>query len=120
MDHSLQILIALGANLPSRAGDPSQTLRTALAIMHAQEEVSIRAISHFWTTPAYPAGSGPDFCNAAAVVSASMTPEKLLDLLHHIEARLDRRRNGRWTARTVDLDLIGWAGLILPDAQTQD
>ncbi|MDO5632728.1 MAG: 2-amino-4-hydroxy-6-hydroxymethyldihydropteridine diphosphokinase [Paracoccus sp. (in: a-proteobacteria)] len=120
MKQSSQILLALGANLPSRAGDPAQTLRTALAIMHTQPAVSIRAISHFWTTPAHPAESGPDFCNAAAILACAMTPQQVLALLHDTESQLDRQRQGRWSARTADLDLIGWDGLVLPDAQTQD
>ncbi|WP_368661480.1 2-amino-4-hydroxy-6-hydroxymethyldihydropteridine diphosphokinase [Paracoccus sp. (in: a-proteobacteria)] len=120
LKQSSQILLALGANLPSRAGDPAQTLRTALAIMHTQPAVSIRAISHFWTTPAHPAESGPDFCNAAAILACAMTPQQVLALLHDTESQLDRQRQGRWSARTADLDLIGWDGLVLPDAQTQD
>ena len=90
-------------------------------MLHACDGVSICAISHFWLTPAHPAGSGPDFCNAAAVLRADLDPPALLALLHDTEARLDRRRDGgRWSARTVDLDLIGWDGLVLPDAETQD
>ncbi len=65
-------------------------------------------------------GSGPDYVNAAAVVATRMAPQDLLNYLHGIEADLGRTRdNGRWGARGIDIDLIGYGDQILPDAATQ-
>lgn len=113
-------LVALGANLPSEYGPPAETLRAALQFMHNEPAVSICSISQFWVTPAYPAGSGPDFINAAAIARSTLQPQGFLDLLHRIEGRFGRRRQGaRWQARPLDLDLIGAGDLVLPDAATQ-
>lgn len=61
------IVIALGANAPSPAGAPAETLRAALA---ALPDVGLRPryVSPFYQTPAYPPGAGPDYVNAAAVL----------------------------------------------------
>ncbi|MCV2869433.1 2-amino-4-hydroxy-6-hydroxymethyldihydropteridine diphosphokinase [Defluviimonas sp. WL0002] len=112
-------LIALGGNLPTRSGDSAELLRAALADL-AAAGCALRAVSRFFATPAYPAGSGPDFVNAAAVISTDLAPRDLLELLHVIEARHGRERQQRWGARTLDLDLLAVGDLVLPDSATQD
>lgn len=84
-------------------------------------EAGIRlcALSRFWRSPAFPAGSGPDYVNACAVISAAMTPETVLAALHRIEARLGRRREKRWESRGIDLDLLACGEAIRPDAATE-
>ena len=71
---------AVGANLPSAAGSAGQTLRAAAGILHSEQHISITAISRFWRTPAVPAGSGPDYCNAAFCFSTILQPDTLLQL----------------------------------------
>ncbi|MGF1551306.1 MAG: 2-amino-4-hydroxy-6-hydroxymethyldihydropteridine diphosphokinase [Paracoccaceae bacterium] len=114
------ILLALGANLPSRVGPPTATLRQALAEL-GRSVGEIGTISRFFVTEAVPAGSGPDFVNAAASLSLRQewTAEDLLSRLHGIEAALGRRRGRRWGARTLDIDLLGWGARVLPDRAAQ-
>ncbi|SFY42774.1 2-amino-4-hydroxy-6-hydroxymethyldihydropteridinediphosphokinase [Paracoccus pantotrophus] len=115
------VLVALGANLPSSAGSPSQSLRFALQKISQLPQVVPLAFSRFWFTPAFPAGSGPDYVNAAASFRCVMPPEQLLRELHEIEAELGRSRDGaRWQARGLDLDLLAHGDLVLPDAAVQD
>ena len=79
------------------------------------------SVSRFWRTPAYPAGSGPDFVNAAAVLRSKLPPDALLAAMHRVEAGLGRDRQGaRWQARGIDLDLLAYGDLVLPDAATHD
>ena len=112
-------IIALGANLPSDAGDPVRALRGALEILHDQPDVSMASVSRIWRTPAFPPGSGPDYANAAAVIRTSLAAPGLLARLHGIEADFGRdRSSGRWSARVLDLDLIALDDLILPDPDT--
>ena len=110
-------LIALGANLPSDAGPPAATL---LAAVEALIGVDIRLVvlSRLFATPCLPAGAGPDFVNAAAVLDTALPPQALLQRLHAVEARFGRRRDERWAARTLDLDLIAQGDAVLPDAAT--
>ncbi|MDN5567830.1 MAG: 2-amino-4-hydroxy-6-hydroxymethyldihydropteridine diphosphokinase, partial [Paracoccus sp. (in: a-proteobacteria)] len=109
-------IVALGANLPLSAQDLWSTLRSTLNILHKHRDISISSVSRFWTTPAVPAGSGPDYANAVALVTSPLSAADLLAELHRIEADHGRdRSNGRWSARVLDLDLIAYNDLILPD-----
>ena len=107
-------LIALGANLPSAAGAPDVTLRSAL---QALAEAGARDVvaSRFFATPCFPAGAGPDYVNAAARLHFEGGPEALLALLHRIEAEFGRERVQRWGQRVLDLDLIAAGDTVLPD-----
>lgn len=111
------ILLALGSNLASLSGSPATTLRAALSGLE-EMGASIRAVSPFYSTPAFPAGNGPDYVNAAARISANWTAEEALSRCHEIEAELGRERLQRWGQRTLDIDLIAMADTVLPDAQT--
>lgn len=88
-------------------------MRSALAALENAGAV-IRATSELYRTPAYPAGSGPDFVNAAVAIEADWTPEVALEKLHGIEADFGRARTVRWGPRVLDLDLIGAGDLIRP------
>lgn len=112
-------IVALGANLPLSQRDLWTTLRETLGILHAEPSLSITATSRFWKTPAVPAGSGPDYANAVALVRTDLDGPGLLARLHRIEADHGRDRStGRWSSRVLDLDLIALDGVILPDVAT--
>lgn len=72
-------------------------------------------MSRLYTTPAFPAGSGPDFVNAVFSLTTDIGPETLLTILHEIESEAGRVREKRWGPRTLDLDLLAYGDLILPD-----
>ncbi len=110
-------LIALGGNLTLPTGEPKQTQQMALQQLENSGAV-IRALSPFYHTPAFPAGAGPDFVNAAAVIRASWSPQEALVHLHRIEADLGRVRQRRWGERAIDMDLIACGDRVLPDAET--
>lgn len=79
----------------------------------------IRAVSRFFTTPSFPAGTGPDYVNAAVRVQTDLPQEACLAALHEIEAGFGRERVQRWGMRTLDLDLLAMDRAIAPDAATQ-
>lgn len=74
--------------------------------------------SRWYRTPAFPAGSGPDFVNGAATLETDLPATEVLAAMHAIEAELGRRRRERWAPRTCDLDLLGLDETVLPDAET--
>lgn len=78
----------------------------------------ITRVSHWYRTPAFPEGAGPDFVNLAVMLDTDMAPAEVLAVLHGIEARHGRRRDARWGARTVDLDLIAAGDAVVPDVAT--
>lgn len=112
-------LIALGANLPSATASAGETLNMAACILHEKQNTTISACSRFWKTPAFPTESGPDFINGAIVLRTILSPHELLARLHEIEKQFGRDRStGRWSSRVLDLDLIGYENLILPEPET--
>jgi 2-amino-4-hydroxy-6-hydroxymethyldihydropteridine diphosphokinase len=110
-------LIALGANLPSAAGEPGAALERALTEMGASG-LEVTARSGWYRTPAWPPGSGPDYLNGAVAVESAHPPAEVLGVLHAVEARLGRTRHRRWEPRPCDLDLLASGSAVLPDAAT--
>jgi len=111
-------VIALGSNLVSNFGGSARTLVAALAQL-GKFGLPLCALSRFYHSPAFPAGSGPDYVNACAILTSDMGPDAVLDLLHRVEARFGRERKTRWASRGIDLDLIAMGQTVLPDAQEQ-
>lgn len=109
--------VALGANLPSRHGTPSETLHFAIKLL--ENTVEISAVSPHFTTPAFPAGAGPDYVNAAVSFCTNICARDILLHLHRIEAQIGRVRDQRWGARAVDLDLLFLDDVVIPDVATQ-
>lgn len=107
------ILIALGANLPSPAGAPTETLRQALFRL-AQRSITAERQSGFYKTAAYPDPADPPFINAVASVRTELDPAQLLAGLHEIEAEFGRRRGTPNAPRTLDLDLIDYDQRVEP------
>lgn len=117
-DTASQALIALGANLPSGAREPAETLLESISLISKGLGDRVAA-SRLYRTPAFPPGAGPDYLNAAAGFRWSGGPEALLTLLNRVEQTLGRTRGARWEARIIDLDLIAHGTDVRPDARTQ-
>jgi 2-amino-4-hydroxy-6-hydroxymethyldihydropteridine diphosphokinase len=103
--------IGLGANLPSRAGTPDETLRAAMEDLAAVGRVAARS-SLYRTEPVDCGPMGcvdqPAFVNAAALVETDLEAEALLDFLLALERRYgrDRRQDAPKGPRTLDLDFL--------------
>jgi 2-amino-4-hydroxy-6-hydroxymethyldihydropteridine diphosphokinase len=98
--------IALGANLPSPAGLPQQTLDAAIDRLAELGRLIARS-SDYSTDPVGYADQ-PAFLNAAIALQTLLDPQTLLDRLLEIERSFGRDRshgipNG---PRTLDLDIL--------------
>ena len=104
-------VIALGANL----GDRQATLLAAARELANADGVELTAISPVIETAALrPDGvdhDAPAYLNAVALITTTLTPVALLDLLTGIERAHGRVRAERWGDRTLDLDIVDFAGL---------
>lgn len=108
------VLVALGGNLAGQMDSPIVQVEAAIEQI-LQAGLGLERISRLWQTPAYPAGSGPDFVNAALACVTDMAPEVILARLHAIEAEAGRERAQRWGPRVIDLDLLAVGERVLPD-----
>ena len=108
-----QILLGLGANLPSPAyGAPRLTLAAALARLEANGS-HIAARSRWYEAAPVPAGDQPWFVNAVARIETALDPIGLLAALHGIEAEFGRVRGVRDAPRIIDLDLLAYGDRVM-------
>lgn len=101
------ILIGLGANLPSAAGPPRDTLEAALRHLAAVGVSTLRR-SRWFVSPPVPPSDQPWFVNGVAAVATALDPAGLLTTLHRVEAAFGRVRSVPNAARTLDLDLLAF------------
>jgi 2-amino-4-hydroxy-6-hydroxymethyldihydropteridine diphosphokinase len=122
MDHvtkrpNIPVLVALGGNLATLAGEPEATIRAAISrISLAGLEVVAR--SRLFRTPSFPDATDPEYVNACVGIATQLSPRGVLDRLHRIEAEFGRQRVQRWGQRTLDLDLLACGDAMLPDDAT--
>jgi len=100
--------IGLGANL----GDTHATLTAALAKLAATPGVTACEASSFYRSAPVDA-DGPDYINAVARLSTTLTPLALLDALQALEHQHGRLRPWRNAPRTLDLDLLLYDALTM-------
>ena len=111
------IVIALGANLPSRSGAPRDTLKAALAAV-SRNGVDVVAVSFYYVTKAWPDASDPPFVNAVAQIKTWLSASELMTLLHRTEMEFGRVRGAKNAPRTLDLDLIDFDGDVAAHCHT--
>jgi 2-amino-4-hydroxy-6-hydroxymethyldihydropteridine diphosphokinase len=104
--------VALGSNL----GDREAQLRAAIEALRAPPGSRVVAISTLYeTAPVGPPPQGP-YLNAVVRLRTQLAPRALLERLLGIEVAAGRRRGGpRWSARTLDLDLLLYGSLVLDE-----
>ncbi len=96
-------LLSLGSNL----GRSAWLLEQARSRLAALPELTLLRSSRIWRTRAVggPAEQ-PDFLNQALLVETTLGPEGLLRAALECEKALGRTRASRWSARTLDVDLL--------------
>lgn len=111
------ILIAIGSNLaaPALAG-PRETAAAGLAAL-PQIGAAIDKSSGWYESQPVPASDQPWYVNGVARVATDLPPEGLLDEMLALEARFGRTRGERNAARTLDLDLLDYNGLVCRSAR---
>lgn len=110
------VYLAFGSNQAVHLKDSVELIKSAYEFL-VDRDVKITTFSPFYQTPAFPVGNGPDYVNSVIEVETSLQPQALLAVLHDIEQQLGRARVERWGARTIDIDLLDYAGRVLPSPE---
>jgi 2-amino-4-hydroxy-6-hydroxymethyldihydropteridine diphosphokinase len=104
-------VIAIGSNL----GDRTAIFQSAVRSLAEADGVEVTAISTpIETVAVRPDGEDPDapaYLNAVVLVRTTLPPRKLLALLNDLERENGRVRGERWGDRTLDLDIVDYAGM---------
>lgn len=94
--------IGLGANL----NDPQQQLELALlALAQLPNSRLLRVSSMYGSKPLGPQDQ-PDYHNAVAEITTSLSPLELLDALQAQEQQQGRIKRRHWGERCIDLDIL--------------
>ncbi|WP_084039228.1 2-amino-4-hydroxy-6-hydroxymethyldihydropteridine diphosphokinase [Demequina sp. NBRC 110053] len=101
-------VIALGGNL----GEVEPTLREALNEIHRINGVTILSVSPLVRSVPEGGAAQPDYLNAVARIETSLAPRELLAALNGIEMVHGRDRTVPGSARTLDLDIVSYEGVV--------
>jgi len=101
--NSVIAYIGLGSNL----SDPINQVQSALNDLSQEPMITeLQASSLYRSTP-LGGMEQPDYINAVARITTTLTPDALLEICQQIEQSHGRdRTTGHWSARTLDLDII--------------
>jgi 2-amino-4-hydroxy-6-hydroxymethyldihydropteridine diphosphokinase/dihydroneopterin aldolase len=102
-------ILALGANL----GDREATLAAAVAELATTPGVEVLGVSPVVETDPVGGPEQPEYLNAVVAVRSTLPPHALLAACLAVERRHGRERRVRWAARTLDIDVVTYGGLVL-------
>jgi len=99
----ITVYIGLGSNL----SEPAKQLKTAVQAISVLENCQINRISSLYFSRPMGPQDQPDYMNAVLSLSTKLTAIELLDQLQNIENNAGRvRKDNRWGARILDLDIL--------------
>jgi 2-amino-4-hydroxy-6-hydroxymethyldihydropteridine diphosphokinase len=101
--------LALGSNLHS----PERQLRLAIKHLHHLPYTHIKEVASFYKNKALGRKSQPNFYNTVVAIYTTLPPEKLLAHCQAIERKQGRVRRVRWSARTIDIDILLYGNRII-------
>ena len=102
----IDAFVGLGSNLQ----EPERQVRDALAQLAELPGSRLVAASSLYRNPPMGPADQPDYVNAVAWLSTTLSAPELLSSLQGIERRHGRVRGQveRWGPRVLDLDLLLW------------
>ncbi|MDH6141356.1 MULTISPECIES: 2-amino-4-hydroxy-6-hydroxymethyldihydropteridine diphosphokinase [Kitasatospora] len=105
-------VVALGSNLGNRL----ETLQGAVDALGDTPGLKITGVSGVFETEALggPAEQ-PNYYNAVVLLRTTLPPYSLLERANAIEDAFGRERTVRWGARTLDVDIISFQGVLSED-----
>lgn len=96
-----EVFISLGSNI----GNRPQNLKKAIEAIQSSLGHVTRQSSVYETKP-WGKNDQPDFLNQVIGVASDQSPEDCLRALCVIEEHMGRKREEKWGARIIDLDLL--------------
>lgn len=106
-------MIGIGSNLAAPpATTPLVTAQAGLSALAAPHLQPVACSSWYELAPV-PASDQSWFVNAVALIASDLEPETLLKRMLAVESRFGRVRGEPNAARTLDLDLLDYDGLII-------
>ena len=99
-------------SIGSNVGDRRNYLNCALQALEEYEEIMDLRVSDIFETEPYGPVAQDNFYNACVELRTLFDPERMLEVLHEIEHKANRKRDIHWGPRTLDMDLIFYDKLV--------
>jgi 2-amino-4-hydroxy-6-hydroxymethyldihydropteridine diphosphokinase len=116
------VFLLLGSNL----GDRFDYLEQAIAGIKDKVGVIVQQ-SAIYETQAWGKTNEPDYLNQVLLVETELSPRQVLEKILQVELDLGRKRDAKWGARTIDIDILFYEdhiinepGLIIPHPELQN
>lgn len=110
----VRVVLALGGNI----GDVPSTFASAIEALIDDARFDVVNVSPILRTlPVLNENQEPqsDYWNAVVLVDTDLTPREVLDVAHELEDAAGRERSEHWGARTLDIDIVDYAGISYDD-----
>lgn len=113
-----KVAIGLGSNV----GQRQQMIEQAIAQLQQIHAIKNMVVSTFIETAALLPPDAPKewdmpFLNAVAICETTLTAHELLEVFQEIERQTGRSKQGLWSPRTLDLDLLLYDDMMLNDEE---
>jgi 2-amino-4-hydroxy-6-hydroxymethyldihydropteridine diphosphokinase len=109
-----KIHLLIGSNM----GDRQAYLAQATAEI-GQKVGKVTQKSRLYETQAWGLTNQPDFINQALEVETTLSPQETLTTILDIETNMGRTRTEKWAERTIDIDILLFADVIVEEANLQ-
>ncbi|QKQ23897.1 2-amino-4-hydroxy-6-hydroxymethyldihydropteridine diphosphokinase [Candidatus Ruthia endofausta] len=105
--------IGLGSNL----NHPKKQIKNALIALNSTKDVKVVSLSSLYQSKPIDNSKQPDYINAMCQVDTYLTALELLYICQDIEIKQHRVREKKWSARTIDLDIIIYGVQVIASKQ---
>ncbi|MCJ8321396.1 MAG: 2-amino-4-hydroxy-6-hydroxymethyldihydropteridine diphosphokinase [Colwellia sp.] len=108
------VYIGLGSNL----SNPAKQIKAAVVELATLEDCQIDKVSALYYSRPMGPKDQPDYMNAVVSLKTKVSAIKLLDALQSIENNAGRvRKDNRWSARILDLDILLFGNQVINTAR---
>jgi 2-amino-4-hydroxy-6-hydroxymethyldihydropteridine diphosphokinase len=106
----IEVYIGVGSNL----SNPRLQVRNAIAQITQAENITLISASSLYISKPMGPQDQDDYVNAVVCIETNLAPLELLDTLQAFENQAGRvRKDNRWGARILDLDILLFGELVM-------
>ena len=105
------VYLLLGSNLGDR-----ESYITGATNLLAERVGTVEVVSSYYETASWGKTEQPDFINQAIYLQTNLSPQELLITILDIEKQFGRQRIEKWGSRTIDIDILFYADMIIKES----
>ncbi|PWK78119.1 2-amino-4-hydroxy-6-hydroxymethyldihydropteridine diphosphokinase [Mucilaginibacter oryzae] len=107
----INVFLLLGSNL----GNRELFLQQAIELISAEVAVPV-TVSSVYETQSWGKTDEPDYLNQVLMLQTTLTAQQVLKKVLAIELKMGRRREVKWGARTIDIDILFYGDKVIHES----